>query len=110
MSMLWNDPEFRKRHRERAKNRRPRGEAKAEKEERQRRREVKRKLKEHKRKLREEKNRKRQVIEEFIKENHKQREAVNTEWMTCLSCGRILPASKIVDKRFNLCIDCKDGD
>ena len=111
MKNLWADPEFRQKQKRGTKYRRAWGEAKKEKEERKRRRELKRAMKEQTKKQRQEqreqKERKRKIIEEYIEENN-QKKSVNTGWMTCLVCQRLLPASKIVDKRFNICIDCKE--
>jgi len=107
MKERWKDPEFRKKHAEAIKNRRPRGEVKAEKAEKARRKAVRKEHQEMKAKAREEKKRKKEVVEKYIKDTSSKRVEMNNSWRTCLCCDKILPINMIVDKRFNICIDCK---
>ncbi|MFX0198984.1 MAG: hypothetical protein ACFFCW_22915 [Candidatus Hodarchaeota archaeon] len=87
--------------------RRAHEELKAERRERKRRKQAIRKDKELSRERRLERRRRRELARTYIKQRSCSSEAQNGSWRTCLCCYRVLPISRIVDKRFNICIDCK---
>ena len=52
-------------------------------------------------------DRKRKRVMARAEEAGSVREEVNTAWMSCLCCHKVVPIGMIVNKQFNICEECR---